>query len=192
MDRISLRKSVRKQRNAISRQQQEHFSLQGALRMLDWLEGKQVNRVAIYLSNDGELDTKPLIEKLWEKSIQVCLPVLHPINEGQLLFLHYDAQSTMRHNRYGIEEPCLDIRNVIPVSNIDVIITPLVAFDLYGNRVGMGGGYYDRTLANIDGKKTWVVGFAHDCQQVPLVPTEYWDISLSTIVTPNHLHQFDI
>ncbi|MCL1079225.1 5-formyltetrahydrofolate cyclo-ligase [Parashewanella spongiae] len=191
MDRKSLRQSIRKQRNALTRQQQESFSFQGASRILDCLKNKQVKTVALYLSNDGELDTTPLIEKLWEKSIRVCLPVLHPFNKGQLLFLHYDGKSKMRYNKYGIAEPCLDIRNVIPVTELDVIITPLVAFDCHGNRMGMGGGYYDRTLANVDLVTTKVIGFAHDCQQISKVPIESWDVPLSTIVTPSTLHQFD-
>lgn len=65
-----------------------------------------------------------------------------------------------------------------------MIVTPLVAFDDNGNRMGMGGGFYDRTLAQVKDNKPLAVGYAHDCQQVSYLPVEYWDIPLPIIITP--------
>ncbi|WP_159287438.1 5-formyltetrahydrofolate cyclo-ligase, partial [Klebsiella pneumoniae] len=104
-------------------------------------------RIALYLANDGELNTQPLIEWLWQQGKQVYLPVLHPFAKGHLLFLHYHTHTPMDKNRYGIAEPKLDQRLICPVRELDIIGTPLVAFDQSGQRLGMGGGYYDRTLA---------------------------------------------
>ncbi len=66
-----------------------------------------------------------------------------------------------------------------------MLITPLVAFDEYGQRLGMGGGFYDRTLQNWQHYKMQPVGYAHDCQLVEKLPVEEWDIPLPAVVTPS-------
>ena len=143
--------------------------------------------VALFLSFDGELDTQPLIEQLWRSGKQVYLPVLHPFSPGNLLFLRYHPQSQLVTNRLKIQEPRLDVREVLPLSELDVLITPLVAFDTQGQRLGMGGGFYDRTLQNWQQYNLHPVGYAHDCQQVDALPVEKWDIPLPVIVTPSKI-----
>jgi len=141
--------------------------------------------VALFLSFDGELDTRPLIEQLWRAGKRLYLPVLHPFSAGNLLFLHYHPQSELVINRLKIHEPRLDVRDVLPLSELDVLITPLVAFDVQGQRLGMGGGFYDRTLQNWQRYGVQPVGYAHDCQQVDRLPVEQWDIPLPAVVTPS-------
>lgn len=94
----------------------------------------------------------------------------------------------MRHNKYGIPEPLCEVNNVIPIDQLDLVFVPLVGFDAKGNRLGMGGGYYDRTLQNVsqtDSAK--IVGLAHDCQEVAELPIESWDIPLQLIITPTRI-----
>jgi 5-formyltetrahydrofolate cyclo-ligase len=143
--------------------------------------------VALFLSFDGELDTQPLIEQLWRAGKKVYLPVLHPFSEGNLLFLHYHPHSELVVNRLKITEPKLDVRDVLPLSQLDVLITPLVAFDEQGQRLGMGGGFYDRTLQNWQQYGLQPVGYAHDCQGVEALPVEKWDVPLPAVVTPSKL-----
>jgi 5-formyltetrahydrofolate cyclo-ligase len=138
----------------------------------------------LYVTHDGELATQKLIEALWDVDINLYLPRIHPFSKGNLLFVRYDRDSVMVNNQYGISEPQLNVQHVITVDKLDMIITPLVAFDEHGNRMGMGGGYYDRTLAQVVDNKPLAVGFAHDCQQVSQVPTDFWDIPLPVIITP--------
>lgn len=69
---------------------------------------------------------------------QIYLPVLHPFCPGHLLFLHYRPDSQLIRNRLNILEPQLDVRDVLPLKRLDVVITPLVAFDRDGQRLGMG------------------------------------------------------
>ncbi|SJL85255.1 5-formyltetrahydrofolate cyclo-ligase [Vibrio palustris] len=147
--------------------------------------------IALYLSNDGELDTAPLIQALWLQGKSLYLPVLHPFAKGQLLFLHYTPQSTMVDNCFGIAEPKLDQRAIIPAQQLDLICTPLVAFDSQCQRLGMGGGYYDRTLSRwfATGVGAKPLGLAHDCQRVDNIPIEPWDIPLPQIITPTHIWQ---
>ena len=158
---------------------------------------KEAQHIALYLANNGELDLQPFIHWCWQQNKQLYLPVVHPFSKGHLLFLRYQPHSTMVFNRYLIKEPKLDIRDIKPYQQLDVLLTPLVAFDSTGARIGMGGGYYDRTLAKwyeqpLENKKhyPYPIGIAHDCQHVNDIPTEHWDIPLPKIITPTKIFQF--
>lgn len=190
MDRQTLRKSIREKRKAISESQQQTFAHQAAKTAMRWLETFDPKKIALYLTNDGELDTQPLINELWKMEKAVYVPVLHPFHSGYLIFLEYSSVTPMVKNQYGIFEPKLNVSKLIPVSQLDVIFTPLVAFDRLGNRMGMGGGYYDRSLAHLyDGAGSpEIVGFAHECQRVERLPVETWDIPLSKIITPEKIY----
>ena len=191
VNRNALRAKVRAARRSISPEQQTSLGLQACALMLAKLESLTIQHLAIYLTNDGELDTNPLIQALWLRGINVYLPRLHPFSKGNLLFLAYTPETPMQRNTLGILEPKLDIRSLIPAEQLDVIITPLVAFDTIGNRMGMGGGYYDRTLVNWEKVGTPLpIGYAHDCQQVDNLPSEHWDIPLPIIVTPTKVCSF--
>ena len=90
----------------------------------------------------------------------------------------------MTVNQFGIAEPKLDCSKVCPVQSLDIIFTPLVAFDSSGNRLGMGGGFYDRTLAACKARGPALVGLAHQCQQSDALPHAPWDVPLHAIATP--------
>ncbi|MBA7845349.1 5-formyltetrahydrofolate cyclo-ligase [Klebsiella sp. RHBSTW-00484] len=184
LSRQQIRQQTRLRRRALTSEQQTQFALQAADRMMAYPPVLLAHTVAVFLSFDGELDTQPLIEQLWRAGKQVYLPVLHPFSPGNLLFLHYHPSSCLVVNRLKIREPKLDVRDVLPLSQLDVLITPLVAFDAVGQRLGMGGGFYDRTLQNWRQYHLQPVGYAHDCQQVETLPTEQWDIPLPAVVTP--------
>lgn len=186
--RAELRRRIRQQRSKLTAAQQTEAAQQLVDLLLPELLKRQVQHIALYLSNDGELNTLPLIQALWQHNILVALPVLHPFSPGHLLFLHYHPDSPMTTNRYGIAEPRLDISQLVPLHKLDLILTPLVAFDKQGNRLGMGGGFYDRTLACSNAPAA--MGIAHECQKVSALPVESWDIPLPEIATPDALYQF--
>ncbi len=181
---------VRQRRRALTPEQQGRFGQQAAARMLSFPPVVMAHTVAVFLSFDGELDTQPLIEQLWRAGKRVYLPVLHPFSPSNLLFLHYHPQSKLVTNRLKIQEPRLDVRDVLPLSKLDVLVTPLVAFDEDGQRLGMGGGFYDRTLQNWQQHKILPVGYAHDCQLVEKLPAEKWDIPLPAVVTPSKIWEW--
>ena len=183
--RQQIRQQIRQRRRALTPEQQTQFALQAADRMMAYPPVLLAQTVAVFLSFDGELDTRPLIDQLWRAGKRVYLPVLHPFSPGNLLFLHYHPSSDLVVNRLNISEPKLDVRDVLPLSQLDVLVTPLVAFDAAGQRLGMGGGFYDRTLQNWRQHRLQPVGYAHDCQQVDALPTEQWDIPLPAVITPS-------
>lgn len=190
-NRSKTRQNIRKRRQGLSIDMQQQHSITLLNRLSANIRVKHAKNIAIYLPNDGELNTLPFIHWCWQQGKQVYLPVIHPFSKGHLLFLRYTAQTTLVKNKYGINEPKLDVGNIISVHSLDILFTPLVAFDKYGNRLGMGGGFYDRTLAfwykdyQINKKTTpYPIGLAHNCQQVENLPSEHWDIPLPEIVTP--------
>ena len=98
----------------------------------------------------------------------------------------------MTVNKFGIAEPKPDVSAIILPGQLDIIFMPLVAFDDQGQRLGMGGGFYDRTLASLPQgcNKPLLVGLAHQCQQVDMVPAEPWDVPLPRVLTPYKLWSF--
>lgn len=186
----SLRHLYRQRRKDLTPDQQQQAAEHLLLKCQQQLEFTQANKVAVYLANDGEISLKPIIDFCWQHNKQVYLPILHPFSEGHLLFVHYHSQSVMHTNRFGIPQPKVTCSSICPLSELDIIFPPLVAFDKQGNRLGMGGGYYDRSLAPIlrDKLETNVFGVAHNCQWVEEGLTgEPWDIPLQKIITPDYV-----
>ena len=180
--RNQLRQQIRKTRanlTALQQQQAEDSITQQALELI---EERNAQYIALYLSFDGEISTDKLIKILWAQGKQVYLPVLHPFNPNHLLFLRYLPDTPMLKNKFGIWEPKLNVQSVLPLEELDILFTPLVAFDKQGNRLGMGGGFYDRTLQNWRNSSFIPVGLAHQCQQVEQLPTEAWDVPLHQIL----------
>ncbi|GLX44083.1 5-formyltetrahydrofolate cyclo-ligase [Pectobacterium carotovorum subsp. carotovorum] len=183
---------MRQQRRLLTPEQQSRFAQQASERVIAHPKIILADSVAVFLSFDGELDTHPLIQQLWQQEKRVYLPVLHPFRSGHLLFLRYAPDTELVRNRLKIMEPRLDVRQVLPLPQLDVLLTPLVAFDHQGQRLGMGGGFYDRTLQyrNYTSRGPYPIGLAHDCQQVDALPVESWDIPLPEIITPSRHWQW--
>lgn len=184
-----LRTQLRNKRQQLTRFEQ-HSAAKKLLIQLNhqtWFNNSQ--KVALYLANDSELSCAHVIRTLLQNNKQVFLPVLHPINHRQLLFVRYDQHTPMRFNRFGIKEPRLARSRLLDPSQLDIIFMPLVGFDKQGHRLGMGGGFYDTSLERVVNCR-WLkspkrVGIAHDCQQASELPQEPWDIQLNAIITPN-------
>ena len=95
----------------------------------------------------------------------------------------------LRRNRFGLAEPAPRAARQRPAWTLDLILLPLVGFDARGGRIGMGGGFYDRSLAYRNRYKNWhkptIIGLAHACQQVDQLPLSSWDVRLDAVVTPH-------
>ena len=188
--RDDLRRLFRRKRKALPPDQQQEAAHNLLLQVQQQPEFVEAKTVAVYLQNDGEISLKPLIEYCWQHNKKVYLPVLHPFKQGHLLFVHYHRQTVMGFNRFAIAEPKLSCVSICPLAALDLVFTPLVAFDKQGNRLGMGGGYYDRTLAPVirDKLKTKVLGVAHPCQLAEEgLKVRSWDIPLQKIISPEHV-----
>jgi 5-formyltetrahydrofolate cyclo-ligase len=189
--RAQIRAEIRNTRKNLSNNQQIIAAQSLKMNFIQHLKSEKTTNskhITIYLSNDGELDTSLLIKELWSLNHTVYLPIIHPFNGANLLFQRYEKNSPMRANRYGILEPKLNCSQICPLPELDYLLMPLVAFDKQGNRLGMGGGFYDRTLARLheqNWQKPQLIGLAHECQKVDALPIESWDVPLKTIITPD-------
>lgn len=187
LDKKSLRKTLRASRRALTRAQQRNAACGLGQQFKQLAAQRRIHSVAVYFANDGELDPAGLIHWCWATGKQVYLPVLHPVRKNELLFLPYTPGTALARNHLGIPEPVASHHLPRPLWTLDVILTPLVGFDEHCHRMGMGGGFYDRTLAPAFSGKTprrpLLIGLAHECQKVPQLPTDPWDIPLDAVLT---------
>lgn len=191
LNRQDIRQHVRHLRRNLTSEQQAVAADLLAEHALNFAPIAHAQHIALFLPVDGELNTRPLIAKLWQQKKQVCLPVLHPFSPGNLLFLRYTPETQLIPNKLRIPEPPLDITQLVTLDQLDVMLVPLVAFDHDGQRLGMGGGFYDRTLQNWQQHGFLPVGLAHDCQRVERLPVAAWDVPLPAILTPSRLWQWE-
>jgi len=149
---------------------------------------RAAKHIACYLPNDAEVDLGALIGAAWAMGKMVYLPVLSSIHHNRLHFLPYSPGDTLMTNSFGIPEPVLHSRRVPALTRLDLVLTPLVGFDEQGNRLGMGGGFYDRTFAFLRRRQAWrkphLLGVAFDVQKSPAeLPHQHWDVPLEGVVT---------
>ena len=189
--RDSIRTQTRAKRCALSPHQQEESAKQFANHFAKTPMFRKSERIAFYVANDGELDPSHLMATAWATGKSCYLPVLTPTHEKSLLFAPYESDTPMTYNQFGIPEPAISVRHRIKARYLDLIIMPLVAFDKQGNRLGMGGGYYDRTLSFLNVRAKWIkprlVGIGHSFQEVPSIESESWDVPLSYLATEQNL-----
>ena len=154
----------------------------------------RARRIACYLAVDGEMDTEAVIRAAWLAGKQVYLPVLSPFGPDRLWFRRYLPDSAMVRNRFGIAEPAPGGNPLLPPRRLDLVLAPLVAFDAAGSRLGMGGGFYDRTFAYLHHRLRWqkprIVGVAYAFQEVPQLPAEPWDVPLWGVATEREVRCF--
>ena len=183
-ERRALRREMRRRRRALSRSERRA----AARALSDRLGGSRwflnSRTIAVYLSNDGEIDLLPLIERAWAMGKRTYLPRLFG---SRLRFFPFHARSVLAGNRFSIPEPVEPAHRRIRPLFLDLVLFPLVAFDGCGNRLGMGAGYYDRTFEAVRHRTAWQgpkrIGVAYELQRVDFLPAAQWDVPLNAIVT---------
>ncbi|TVT33174.1 5-formyltetrahydrofolate cyclo-ligase [Marinobacter vinifirmus] len=193
LSRTELRKHLRRKRRSLSFEQQQRASEQLALNLLKHPDLHRARHIGIYLANDGEIDPHLYIDLARRKGIHFYLPILHPIYPGKLVFSPYFDGIRLSANRFGIPEPPFPRSRRRPAWALDAVLFPLVGFDENGGRLGMGGGFYDRTFAFSrirPGMAPKLIGLAHDFQKVRELPIEPWDVPLHGVVTDKRRYRF--
>lgn len=179
--RHTLRLSMRQERRQLSPLLCQYAALQISryIALAPWFQ--ESRHVAFYWPMPGEIDTLALMQYAWQAGKSCYLPICcEPA--CKLLFAPYYPGDTLAPNRYSIPEPP-HLSNLSPA--LDLIFTPLLAFDHYGYRLGSGKGYYDRTFADLQLRKALLpkrIGLAYGFQEVPQLDTEPWDIPLHQII----------
>ena len=94
-----------------------------------------------------EINIDPLIKTLWQLDIKTYCPIIHPFLARKMIFTHYHHHTELINGKYNIKIPRFKANNTLAPWELDLIFTPLVGFDLKGNRLGMGAGFYDTSFA---------------------------------------------
>ena len=139
--------------------------------------------IGCYLPKDDEVDTWPIISRAWQMKKRIFAPII--AQTGEMLFREVSADSDLINNQYHIPEPVRG--EIITPKHLDIVITPVVAFDSRNHRIGMGGGYFDRTFSFLGGRraqfKPKLIGLAFACQRVEKISPNPWDIRVFTTIT---------
>ena len=169
---------LRKRRRAVASGEQLNASqlvARHAQMLPKWSSAKHI---ALYCDGDGEIGTSHLSSTCLEQGKIRYLPVI--CADNTLEFARWDQGELLPENRFGIAEPPPTAKRRSAI-DLDILFLPLVGWDRAGNRLGMGGGYYDRTLQDISGPL--LVGLAYSLQELGSIPCESWDVRLDAVLT---------
>ncbi len=183
----AIRRRLRQARRDLSPAQQRVASRRLLLQLVQHPLFLRSRHIAFYLPNDGEIDPRPLMRRAQRLGKHCYLPVVSGWPTDRMRFQRILPAQKWTANRYGITEPQASRANQAPAWRLSLILLPLVGFDAQGNRLGMGGGFYDRALAFRLARSRWfgphLIGLAHHCQKVDSLPAAAWDIPLDGIVS---------
>ncbi len=190
--RQDLRKKLRTERKSLNNATQSLHAILLSRQLSKHTLFKRSKRIAAYLPADGEIDPTLLIYTAWRSNKKVYLPVLAPFS-SRLYFALYTTHCKMKLNRFNIAEPDIHPRYWFKPRQMNLILTPLVGFDSMGNRMGMGGGFYDRSLNFTRFRKTshspYLIGLAHQLQCVKQLSPQTHDIPMKIIATEQRLYE---
>jgi 5-formyltetrahydrofolate cyclo-ligase len=180
-----LRQQMRELRKQLSADHQQHAATRLANRVHKHPIYLGAQHIAGYIAVAGEIDPMPLLRHANRVGKHVYLPVLRG---DHMVFVRCQPGITrLTPNRFGIPEPRWRKEHVLSPAHLDLVLMPLLAFDAQRQRLGMGGGFYDRTFAFKSKRhanaKPLLLGIAHAFQQVEKVPTDHWDVALKGVAT---------
>lgn len=191
VEKARLRREIRAKRLALPAAESRAAACRAAHRLWSLPILTSARSLALYLPTGSELDCTPFAVQAWRRGRAVFLPV---ITGATLRFAPFSPDSELRPNRFGILEPVAPVRGWRTARQLDVIIAPLVAFDTRGHRLGMGGGYYDRTLAFLMrrscARRPHFVALAFEMQKIAVLPAAAWDVRLDAVVTELTTYRF--
>lgn len=183
--RDALRQEARQRRAALSVTERQAASIAVRDRLLTHPTLRQARNIAAYAAHGDELDLAPTIAALHALGRSILLPRLMR-QRHRMQFATHAADRPLIRNRYGIDEPPADALCIAP-RFLQVVLVPLAAFDRNGQRLGSGGGYYDRCFAFRRDRERWrmprLIGVGYECQAVDAIPPAEWDVPLDLVVT---------
>lgn len=188
-ERARTRKALRRARRALAAERRAAAERSLAARLQSLAAWRRARSVAVYLSFDGEPSLQRVADAAARQGKQVYAPVV--VRNG-LVFAPVARGARLRANRFGIAEPAAGA--IIDPRALDLVLTPLVAFDPRGTRLGMGLGYYDRAFRFLRHRRCWtrpkLIGVAYSFQKLSELPRQPWDIPLWGAVTETEALRF--
>jgi 5-formyltetrahydrofolate cyclo-ligase len=191
IDRQALRRRIRRERRAVRGEHRSAAERAISRRIQTLGVYHQARSVAVYLAFDGEPSMQRVVDAALRHGKQVYAPVL--LRSG-MRFARFGARPSLGRNFFGIDEPAPD--SLLDARFLDLVLTPLVAFDRQGVRLGMGRGYYDRAFHFLRHRNHWsrpkLVGVGFSVQCVDQLERQAWDIPLWGAVTERETHRFAV
>jgi 5-formyltetrahydrofolate cyclo-ligase len=187
LSRPQLRRMLRKARRELTPGEQREAA-RGLYRQLTQHPlFRRARHLSLYLPTDGEIDPRLLLRAAQRRGKITYLPVLSAWPRTKMVFQRIRPGEKLRPNRFRILEPRVNVARQRKVWALDLVLLPLVGFDDFGGRLGMGAGFYDRSLAYLARRKTWrkptLLGLAHECQKVERLDQASWDVPMQGTVT---------
>ncbi|WP_306494840.1 5-formyltetrahydrofolate cyclo-ligase [Pseudomonas sp. W4I3] len=187
LSRPQLRRMLRKARRALTPSEQRQAALGLYRQLAQHPLFRRAKHISLYLPTDGEIDPRLLLRVAQRQGKATYLPVLSAWPRTKMVFQRVRPGDKLLPNRFRILEPRPNAQRQRKVWALDLVLLPLVGFDNEGGRLGMGGGFYDRSLAYLARRKSWrkptLLGLAHECQQVDRLAQASWDVPLAGTVT---------
>lgn len=184
----ALRARLRRRRGALTGAQQAQAAAGLAVQLQNLPAFARARRIAFYRAFDGEIDPGPALAQALARGAKCYAPVIG--DDKILRFAAVTAGGEFRAGRFGIAEPVTD--ELIDAAALDLALVPLVGFDRRGNRLGMGGGFYDATFAAGNAtsarRAPALVGLAHEIQRVDAIAADAWDVPLAAVVTERRVY----
>lgn len=188
--RRALRRKLKRQRRDTSRDFRSRAARAIAAKLWQSRILGRRRDLAIYLAAGGEVDCGEIAAGAGLRNLRIFAPL---IAGKRLIFAPLEASTKLRKNRFSIDEPAVPRKRGRLPQQLDAVIVPLLGFDNSGNRLGMGGGYYDRSFAFRKQRRRWrrplLIGVAYSFQQVEAIPTETWDVPLDAVITEQELRK---
>lgn len=183
MSKQEIRKQTIKRLKGLTDNQKKEQESVILARLFQSAEWREAEIIAATMAQKIELNTQPIIEKAWEEGKQVVLP---RAKKNRIMdFVRYTPETPLETSPFGLLEPAAALP-AIPKADIDMVIVPGLAFSDKGYRIGFGGGYYDRFLADYTGK---TVSLIFNEQKIPSFEIESFDIPVSLLITVNETKQ---
>lgn len=187
--RQELRQQLRARRAALSPGERLAAADAVARHLSEQPELREPGYVGGYWAVGGEVPLHAVQLRLASGQVW-CLPVVQ--DDGSLRFAPWRAGDPLANNRFGIPEPDVDPASTLAPAALSLVLVPLLGWDRDGHRLGMGGGYYDRSFAFRRDRPgpPWLVGVAHACQELPGLAAEPWDVDLDALATEREWLRF--
>jgi 5-formyltetrahydrofolate cyclo-ligase len=182
------RQEVKAKRASLNDEQRKAANHQITQRIIDSEIFKQSQKIACYMAIGAEVNLQEVIEVIFSSGKRCYLPLVRHDRPNYLYFVEYLQGDQLQPGNFGILEPAFDPQKIIEPDDLDLVLLPLVAFDAEGNRLGTGGGYYDRTFAQVS--RPLLIGVAYACQEVPQIEACPHDVKLHGVVTEKEFRMF--
>ena len=180
-DKAALRKQLLAARSALTPDDRREAARRIRDALLEMPELQMAGTVAAYYSVGAEPDTRALVYALWKRGTYVLLPLLQPGSD--LDWASYEGPDSLVPGPRGLQEPGEKPRGVDTIARADVVLAPALAVDHAGNRLGRGGGSYDRALARV-GPLIPVIALLYDAELLVRLPAEPHDTPVRAVVRP--------